>query len=428
MRPPERFDEIATTPQPPPPVSSELRDWGNLPDLVITDVLDRLFPCLRSLSAFAGTCRPWRRFFLSTIAPRIPPLMLRATRYSDEYARLIGLSPALIGDPVPVTLPAFSSKLLSASRGHLILLKRGYGGERSTLLVVDAFTGAERLAVPLPNGFAYHYASLTPTHLLLFHTRDHKFDSLRFPTLNPDPQWTPHRLPRGASFLSTVIEFHGRVLGVTDRAELLEFRLHAVNAPRHSSHAVRLLPTTGLPDPDAAATFDRLRYGPRLVAAGERLLLLLIMTDPPTPLETRTGIGTRVQKVSVHALDMATMMWEELQDIGEYSLFVDCPGRSAMACADAARCGVVANRVYFLVCSTYYDFGRQPPFHMFAPGSGRDKCYDSPWSALISHDRDWPPLHIWVYPSLFYQSCASLFIKSDDTPNVDTKTNYCNIL
>ncbi|KAF7050560.1 LOW QUALITY PROTEIN: hypothetical protein CFC21_058913 [Triticum aestivum] len=424
MRPPERFGEIAATPQP-PLSTSELRDWGNLPDLVITDVLDRLFPCLRSLSAFAGTCRPWRRFFLATVAPRIPPLMLRATRYTDESARLIGLSPALIGDPVAVPLPAFSSKLLSTSRGHLILLKRGI--TESVASVVDAFTGAERLAVPLPDGFAYHYASLTPTHLLLFHTRDHRFDSLRFPTLNPDPQWTPHRLPRGASFLSTVIEFHGRVLGVTHRAELLEFRLD-VNAPRHSSHAVQLLPTTGLPDPDAAATFDRLRYGPRLVAAGERLLLLLIMTDPPTPLETRTGIGPRVQKVSVYALDMATMTWEELDNIGEYSLFVDCPGRSAMACADAARCGVVANRVYLLVSSMYYDFGRRPPFHAFAPGPGRDKCYDSPWSALISHDRDWPPAHIWVYPSLFYQSCASLFIKSDDTLNVATRTDYCNIL
>lgn len=422
MRPPERFDEIAATPQPP---MSELRDWGHLPDLVITDVLDRLFPCLRSLSAFAGTCRPWRRFFIasaSTIVPRIPPLILRARRYSDESARLIGLSPPVIGDPVAVPLPAFSSKLLSASRGHLILLKRGYDGERSKLLLVDAFTGAERLAVPLPDGFSYHYASLTPTHLLLFDARDHKFDSLRFPTLNPDPQWTAHRLPRPASFLSTVIEFHGRVLGVTDRAELLEFRLDHANAPRQSSHAVQLLPTTGLPDPDAA-TFERLRYGPRLVAAGERLLLLLIMTDPPTPVETRTGIRPRVQKVSVHALDMATMTWEELDDIGEYSLFVDCPGRSAMACADAARCGVVANRVYFLVS----DLGSQPAFHAFAPGSGREKCYDSPWSALISDDRDWPPSQIWVYPSLFYRSCASLFVKSEHTPRVAVRIN-CNIL
>uniref|UniRef100_A0A8I6XKF3 KIB1-4 beta-propeller domain-containing protein n=1 Tax=Hordeum vulgare subsp. vulgare TaxID=112509 RepID=A0A8I6XKF3_HORVV len=355
MRPPERFDEIAATPQ--PPVSAELRDWGHLPDLVITDVLDRLYPCLRSLSAFAAACRPWRRFFIasaSTIVPRIPPLMLKARRYSDEPARLSGLSPAMIGDPMAVPLPAFPAKFLSASRGHLILLKREYDGECS---IIDAFTGAERLAVPLPDGFAYHYASLTPTHLLLFDARDHKFDSLRFPTtLNPDPEWTPHRLPRGASFISTVIDFHGRVLGITDRAELLEFRLD-VKAPCQScqsSHEVQLLPTTGLPNPDAA-TFERLWYGPRLVAAGERLLLLLIMTDPPA--KDCLSWRPRVRKVSVHALDMAAMRWGELDDIGEYSLFVDCAGRSAMACADAARCGVVANRVYFLVSNR--DLGSQ---------------------------------------------------------------------
>uniref|UniRef100_A0A8I7B7M5 KIB1-4 beta-propeller domain-containing protein n=1 Tax=Hordeum vulgare subsp. vulgare TaxID=112509 RepID=A0A8I7B7M5_HORVV len=426
MRPPERLGEIAATPQ--PPVSAELRDWGHLPDLVLTDVLDRLYPCLRSLSAFAAACRPWRRFFIasaSTIVPRIPPLTLQARRNCGKSARLIGLSPAVIGDPVAVPLPAFRSTLLSASRGHLILLQRGYHGRCSNLVVVDAFTGAERLAAPLPNGFSYHYASLTPTHVLLFETYDHKFVSLRFPTtLNPDPQWTPHRLPRGASFLSTVIDFHGRVLGITDRAELLEFRLDEVNAPHHwQSHAVRLLPTTGLPDSDTA-TFERLRYGPRLVAAGERLLLLLIMTEPSD--ENRSSWRPEVQKLSVHALDMAAMRWEELDGIGEYSLFVDCAGRSAMACADAARCGVVANRVYFLVSSMHYEFGSEAPFHAFIPGSGREKFFDS-WQALISDDRQWPPSQTWVYPSLFYRSRESLFVKLEHTPHVAARID-CSIL
>ena len=83
-----------------------------------------------------------------------------------------------------------------------------------------------------------------------------------------------------------------------------------------------------------------------MVAAGDRLLLLLIMTDP----EERGSISRlgRVQKVSVHALDMPRMRWVELDDIGEYSLFVPCLGRSVVACADAGGCGVVANRVYFL--------------------------------------------------------------------------------
>ncbi|KAI4965993.1 hypothetical protein ZWY2020_034734 [Hordeum vulgare] len=122
------------------------------------------------------------------------------------------------------------------------------------------------------------------------------------------------------------------------------------------------------------------------------------MTDPPA--KDCLSWRPRVRKVSVHALDMAAMRWGELDDIGEYSLFVDCAGRSAMACADAARCGVVANRVYFLVSNR--DLGSQPPFHAFAPGSGRDECFDSSWSALISRDREWPPSPIWVYPSLFY--------------------------
>ena len=50
-----------------------------------------------------------------------------------------------------------------------------------------------------------------------------------------------------------------------------------------------------------------------------------------------------MHKISVHALHEmpdGTMRWEEVDTLGEYSVFVDCAGRSAIACADAAgwRC------------------------------------------------------------------------------------------
>lgn len=44
---------------------------------------------------------------------------------------------------------------------------------------------------------------------------------------------------------------------------------------------VEMLPAaTGLPDADAAATFESWHFGPRLVVAGDRLLPPLLMTDP----------------------------------------------------------------------------------------------------------------------------------------------------
>ena len=389
MKSPQCFDEIAATPQPPPPPASELRDWSRLADLALGDVLRRLIPCLRSISAFAATCGPWRRFFLafaSTILQGIPPVILSSRFWPDKTTRLLGFSPHVMRKPVVSPLPDFRSTLLSSSRGHLILLFR----PRGLLVVVDALTGAERLAIRLPSpGYPYHYASLTPTYLLLFVSK-HAFVSLAFPTPDPAPEWTHHRLPREASFVAAVVDFRGRGLGVTDRAQLLEFRLD------DPDQAVELLPTTGLPD---NAAFERWQFGPRLVAAGERLLLLLIMTDP----EERGSISRlgRVQKVSVHALDMATMRWEELDDIGEYSLFVDCAGRSAVACADAGGCGVVANRVYFLA-SCGYD--QQTAWKAFQPGSDcTEGGWNSPWPSLISTQRQWPPSQTWVYPRLFYR-------------------------
>ncbi|KAI4994834.1 hypothetical protein ZWY2020_034737 [Hordeum vulgare] len=99
MRPPERLGEIAATPQ--PPVSAELRDWGHLPDLVLTDVLDRLYPCLRSLSAFAAACRPWRRFFIASAPPssRASRLLRSSQKELWQVCPLDRPLPAVIGDP-----------------------------------------------------------------------------------------------------------------------------------------------------------------------------------------------------------------------------------------------------------------------------------------------------------------------------------------
>jgi hypothetical protein len=132
------------------------------------------------------------------------------------------------------------------------------------------------------------------------------------------------------------------------------------------------------------------------------------MTDPVGRGGGVSTLRVEVKKVSVHALDMAAMRWEELDDIGEYSLFVDCPGRTAVACAGTAGCGVVANRVYFLVSKPYYCCDhRQPPFLAFPPGSdGVPSGWGSPWHKLIEvdDDREWPPSQTWLYPRLFYRS------------------------
>ncbi|KAF8646790.1 hypothetical protein HU200_065588 [Digitaria exilis] len=348
-----------------PPHPSELREWSHLPDLPLRQVLQLLVPCLRSLSSFAATCRPWRRFLLASVSdlllPRIPPLHLKQEPgYRGRGAKFLlhAWSPLMIRRPVTSPLDAgaaasASPSLLSSARGHLIFLVR----PRGLLVLVDAITGAERLSVALPSPHApYHYATLTSTHLVLFVTK-HDFASLPFPPAGRPAaaaELRHHRLPRAASFVASVADFRGRVLGITDRAQLLEFRCLGA-APDDHQEAVRMLPATGLPDD--AATFESWHFGPRLVVAGDRLLLLLLMTDHGAG---APGQPAKVQRVSVHALhetaDGGAMRWEEVDNLGGHSVFVDCAGKSAVACAHAAGCGdVTGDCIYFAEMTFYRD-------------------------------------------------------------------------
>ncbi|RLN23485.1 uncharacterized protein C2845_PM07G35300 [Panicum miliaceum] len=247
MKSPQLFLEPAS-PQPHP---SELRDWGHLPDLILGEVLQRLVPCLRSLSFFAATCPP--------VAPLRP--RLRYGGRCANYFLLHAWSPLVIRGTV-------TSPLAAAA------------------------------------------------------------------------EWTHHRLPRAASFVASVVDFRGRVLGVTDRAQLLEFRCLDPAAPP-DQEAVKMLTATGLPE---ASTFESWHFGPRLVVAGERLLLLLLMTDPAH--RGATGQRAKVHKVSVHAL-------HEMPD-GTMGVFVDCAGRSAIACADAAAYGEIAGNCIYFAEMTFY--------------------------------------------------------------------------
>ncbi|KAG2603409.1 hypothetical protein PVAP13_5KG769601 [Panicum virgatum] len=359
----------------PQPHASELRDWGHLPDLLLGEVLQSLVPCLRSLSSFAATCpaaRYGRRCAAKFLLHARSPLVFRGTVTSPLAA-------------------AASPTLLSSARGHLILLVR----PRGLLVLVDALTCAERLSFPLPSPHApHHYATLTPNHLVLFVSK-HAFASLPFPPANPGAaaEWTHHRLPRAASFVASVVDFRGRVLGVTDRAQLLEFRcLDAPAPPADQEPAVQMLTATGLPE---ASTFESWHFGPRLVVAGERLLLLLLMTVPAQ----RGAMGQRamVHKVSVHALHEmpdGTRRWEEVDNLGGYSVFVDCAGRSAIACADAAGRGDVAGNCIYLAELTSYGGESQRYWRSLKPWWNLEE---------VTISRAWPS-QTWVYPRRFFQS------------------------
>lgn len=303
--------------------------------------------------------------------------------------------------PIKSLLDASASPwLLSSARVHLIFLVR----PRGVLVLVDALTGADRLSVVLPSPHApYHFATLTSAHLVLFVTK-HDFASLPFPPAgrprDAAAEWTHHRLPRAASFVASVADFRDRVLGVTDRAQLLEFRcLGTGPAPPDDQEAVRMLPDAG--------TFESWHLGPRLVVAGDRLLLLLLMTDPSH--RGATGQPAKVQRVSVHALHETVdgaMRWEEVDNIGGYSVFVDCAGKSAVACANAAGCGDVAGDcIYFAEMTSYRDYSQR---------SWRSLTTWWKWEHSTAGDnkevtfsnRAWPWLsgQTWVYPRLFFQS------------------------
>ncbi|TVU28117.1 hypothetical protein EJB05_19626, partial [Eragrostis curvula] len=361
-----------------------IRDWAGLPDLPLSEVMRRLLPCLRSLYAFAGTCRPWRRLLRASAAgllrPGLPPLLLLLAGGSRQ---LVPFSPLVLARPIPYRdLPSEATALLSASRGHL-LLRRGH-----LLVILDALTGAERGALPLPSpNFPYHYAALSPSHILVFHSQ-HAFFALPFPGPDPnaEPNWTKHGLPRAASFVTMVLEFRGRVLGLTDRAQLLEFHLGA-SPP---SHTVQLLPATGLPDP---TMFERWHFGARLVAAGDRLLLVLFLLRPKSGLMLARR---KVHRLAVYGLDMVQMRWEEVVNIGPYSLFVDCAGRTTAACVDVGSCGVEENRVYVAApgCHTWKAF--PPCWEASHPGAD--------YGLFTSKTMERPPWpsQIWIYPQLLF--------------------------
>ncbi|EAY87174.1 hypothetical protein OsI_08575 [Oryza sativa Indica Group] len=367
--------------------SPEFRDWANLPELPLSEVLRGLLPCLRSVYAFAAACQPWRRLLRDSAAdlvrPRIPPLLLLCPTYRVVPFSQLVVAALLSSYPVPG-----DATLLSASRGHLVLLRRRdpFHG----LHLVDALTGATRHALPLPSPhFAYHYAALAPSRRLhLFHSK-HAFFSLPVGDAghNPRLDWTKHSLPRAASFVRSILEFRGRVLGLTDRAQLLEFHLDA-NPPNKSA---QMLHAAGLPE---VSTFDRWHFGPHLVAAGDRLLLVLFMMGPKLGHMFETLVS--VKKVGVYALDMVKMRWEEVDNIGAYSLFVDCAGRSTAACVDVENCGVEANRIYIAApgCRDWYAWrpGREVP--LGGQGLG-------PLSIQAMNHLPWPS-QIWIYPRLLF--------------------------
>ena len=388
MKPPEARPPAAAA----VPAMPEFRDWGGLPELPLSEVLRRLLPCLRSIYAFAAVCRPWRLLLRACAAdllrPGLPPLIL-----NPESSIVAAFYKLVLAQPLAyrTDLRAEGAVLLSASRGHLLLRPRG---PSARIIIIDAFTGAERREVTLPSPrFACHHAALSPTHLLVFHSK-HAFFSLPFPNPNPNPSsssphWTKHALPRSASFVTGVLEFRGRFLGLTDRAQLLEFRLRT--SPQGRGQTVQMLPAAGLPD---ATTFERWHFGPRLVAAGDRLLLVLFMLEPKSAASLQNKRG--VKKVSVYGLDMAQMRWEEVENIGAYSLFVDCASRSAAACIDVRRCGVEENRVY--VVAPGCPRRSFPPGWEAAPGVADNYLF----SGRAMTDRQPWPSNIWVYPQLFF--------------------------
>ncbi|CAL5054880.1 unnamed protein product [Urochloa decumbens] len=396
---PMKPSEESETETPPAAVLAAMpafRDWAGLSELPLSEVLRRLLPCLRSIHAFAAVCRPWRRLLRASAAsllrPGVPPLLLNPR---SGCVTAFAHSRNLLARPLAyrADLSSEGAILLSASRGYLLLLpRRGPSSQGETrIIIVDAFTGAHRREITLPSPrFAYHYAALLPAHLLVFHSK-HAFFSLPFPDPNPNPsssgpRWTKHNLPRSASFVTGVVEFRSRVLGLTNLAQLLEFRLCA--SPQ--GQTVRILPATGLPD---ATTFDQWHFGPCLIAAGDRLLLVLFMLEPRSGslLECRRGVN----KVAVYGLDMARMRWEEVDNIGAYSLFVDYASKSAAACTDVGSCGVEENRIY--VAAPGCSWRSFPPGWEATPVDANSELF----SRSAMERKPWPS-NIWVYPQLFF--------------------------
>jgi hypothetical protein len=79
----------------------------------------------------------------------------------------------------------------------------------------------------------------------------------------------------------------------------------------------------------------------RLVSAGDRLLLVLFLLPPKS--DSLMQAWRKVHMVAVYGLDMVRVSWKQENNMGSYSLFVDCAGKNTAACVDVGSCGVEEN-------------------------------------------------------------------------------------
>ncbi|CAN6233848.1 unnamed protein product [Urochloa humidicola] len=105
-------------------------------------------------------------------------------------------------------------------------------------------------------------------------------------------------------------------------------------------------------------------------------------------------ITRRVNKVAVYGFDMARM-WEEVNNIEAYSLFVDCAGKSAAACTGVGSCGAEKNRIY--VSAPGSSWRSFPPGWEATPVDANRELF----SRSAMKQKPWPS-NIWVYPQLFF--------------------------
>ncbi|XP_073111596.1 uncharacterized protein [Elaeis guineensis] len=370
----------------------ESRNWEELPNLALFSVLLSL-PSLPDLFSFAGVCRAWRSF-LRSVAPEIylscrPPLLL-FTPYSQSHRRLSQLSPHTTASAFRLHAldhPSISFKsllpdetlatpCLGYSHGHLLLLRR------REVLLADVLTGAEIHPPTLPpDRYTYYYAALTAPpsspdcRILLFYSR---YALLCCRLGDPYPGWAKLRLQPFVSYLAHVLSFKGRIFAVDHGAKLLAFDFDP-------DFSVEMLKVGGLRLPPAK---DGWEFRPRLVECGGELLLVLMRTT----------------RMDVYRLDFGRMVWVEVENLGDFSLFIDFGGKCPVSCANPGSWGGRSNCIYLAgpdcVCWKRYSLDGKTWRGYYPDGK---PIHSGSFTHLIDTQPQphWPS-PIWVYPGLFF--------------------------
>ncbi|KAJ6851894.1 uncharacterized protein M6B38_257825 [Iris pallida] len=321
-------------------VGSSFRRWAELPDLPLESILRRL-PSITDNLSFSSVCRSWRSLSTSTNTS-FPPLLLipavdrysvstptgphhfrfsrrwnKPQRYLLQTLTKQTLTPHVIPSET-LTLP-----FLGYSCNRLIFLS---SSARSNIVIADVFTGQiTSIRSPPAASLRPRTALLTETDLIL------AADSLLLSYRLGTDSWS--RLD-GAHVVSLLV-FRGQIFSVDQSRGLGVIELTGTSIhwkPMELEFQGEMSYHGERPCGYSGATCNKFRQ--RLVQCGHELLYIKFVSL------------SSERRILILRVDLENLLLAEVDNLGDWCLFVDALGSCGMACPEPARWGGISNCLY----------------------------------------------------------------------------------